>query len=40
MGGFFKPGSYQTEDERDQVLKMDWTTLPSVTNTAAIGIIK
>lgn len=39
MGGFFKPGSYVTEDQRDQVLKMDWTTLPSVTNTAAIGLI-
>lgn len=37
MGGFFKPGSYITEDQRDQVLKMDWITLPSVTNTAAVG---
>lgn len=37
MGGFFKPGSYTTEDQRDQVLKMDWTTLPKVTNTAAVG---
>jgi len=37
MGGFFRPGSYITEDQRDQVLKMDWTTLPLVTNTAAVG---
>lgn len=35
MGGFFKPGAYMTEDERDQVLKMDWTTKPQVTNSAA-----
>lgn len=37
MGGFFKSGSYTTEDQRDQVLKMDWTTLPKVTNSVAIG---
>ena len=37
MGGFFRSGSYTTEDERDQVLKMDWTTLPYVTNTAAVA---
>ena len=36
MGGFFKSGSYTTEDQRDQVLKMDWTTLPLVTNSAAV----
>jgi hypothetical protein len=36
MGGFFKSGSYTTEDQRDQVLKMDWTTLPLVTNNAAV----
>jgi hypothetical protein len=35
MGGFFRPGTYQTEDQRDQVLKMDWTTLPQVTNAQA-----
>ena len=35
MGGFFKPGSYVTEDQRDEVLKMDWTTLPAVTNSPA-----
>ena len=40
MGGFFKSGSYVTEDERDQVLKMDWTTLPKVTNTVAALAIK
>jgi hypothetical protein len=39
MGGFFRPGSYITEDQRDQVLKMDWTTLPLVTNTAAVGAL-
>ena len=36
MGGFFKSGSYTTEDQRDQVLKMDWTTLPLVTNSTAV----
>ncbi|PWU18915.1 MAG: hypothetical protein C5B50_07815 [Verrucomicrobia bacterium] len=40
MGGFFRSGSYTTVDQRDQVLKMDWTTLPVVTNTAAVGAIK
>jgi len=40
MGGFFRAGSYTTEDQRDQVLKMDWTTLPAVTNTAAVGAYK
>ncbi|HXI73459.1 MAG TPA: hypothetical protein VNN22_24210 [Verrucomicrobiae bacterium] len=40
MGGFFKPGTYTSEDERDQVLKMDWTTLPSVTNTAAVAAVR
>jgi hypothetical protein len=40
MGGFFKSGSYTTEDQRDQVMKMDWTTLPAVTNTAAVGAHK
>lgn len=40
MGGFFRSGSYTTEDQRDQVLKMDWTTLPAVTNSAAVGAIK
>jgi hypothetical protein len=39
MGGFFRSGSYTTEDQRDQVLKMDWTTLPMVTNTAAVGAV-
>jgi len=40
MGGFFRSGSYTTVDQRDQVLKMDWTTNPQVTNTAAVGAIK
>lgn len=40
MGGFFRAGSYTTQDQRDQVLKMDWTTLPCVTNTAAVAAIK
>ena len=40
MGGFFRSGSYTTEDQRDQVLKMDWTTGPTVTNTAAVAAIK
>jgi len=40
MGGFFRSGSYTTEDQRDQVLKMDWTTLPKVTNTAAVAAVK
>lgn len=40
MGGFFRSGSYTTQDQRDQVLKMDWTTLPKVTNTAAVGAIQ
>jgi hypothetical protein len=39
MGGFFKSGSYTTTDQRDNVLKMDWTTLPVVTNTAAVGAL-
>jgi hypothetical protein len=39
MGGFFKPGSYVSVDERDEVLKMDWTTKPTVTNTAAAVLI-
>jgi hypothetical protein len=37
MGGFMKPGTYRTEDERDDVLKMDWTTKVVVTNSAAVG---
>jgi hypothetical protein len=40
MGGFFRSGSYMTEDQRDHVLKMDWTTLPKVTNSSAVGAIK
>lgn len=40
MGGFFQPGSYVTEDQRDEVLKMDWTTLPKVTNSVAARMIK
>lgn len=37
MGGFFRSGSYMTEDQRDEVLKMDWSTLPVVTNSAAVA---
>ena len=40
MGGFFKPGNYLTEDQRDQVLKMDWHTMPVVTNTAAVAAVQ
>jgi len=39
MGGFFRSGSYTTEDQRDQVLKMDWFTLPSVTNSTAVAAV-
>ena len=28
-----------TTDERDEVLKMDWLTLPAVTNTVAAQLI-
>jgi hypothetical protein len=40
MGGFFRSGSYTTDDQRDQVLKMDWTTLPAVTNSTAVAAIQ
>jgi len=39
MGGFFRPGVYMTEDQRDQVLKMDWNTLPLVTNATAAALL-
>jgi hypothetical protein len=35
MGGFFVPGEYMSEDERDRVLKMDWFQQIVVTNSAA-----
>lgn len=35
MGGFMVPGVYRTEDDRDEVLKMDWTMQIIATNTAA-----
>jgi hypothetical protein len=35
MGGFMKPGSYTQEDERAEVLKMDWIQQKVVTNSAA-----
>ncbi|MDB6023328.1 MAG: hypothetical protein JWQ04_3185 [Pedosphaera sp.] len=38
-GGLFKSGAYSSEDERDQVLKMDWTTLPAITNPGAMGAL-
>lgn len=40
MGGFFKPGNYLTEDQRDQVLKMDWHTMPVVTNATAVAAVQ
>lgn len=39
MGGFMKPGSYTTEDDRDEVLKMDWIQRKLVTNSAAAARI-
>lgn len=39
MDGFFKPGAYQSEDERDQILKMDWISKPEVTNSAAVIMV-
>jgi hypothetical protein len=36
MGGWMKPGSYKSTDERDDVLKMDWITQVLVSNSAAI----
>jgi hypothetical protein len=39
FSGFFKPGTYTRPDGRGQVAKMDWITLPLVTNpTAAVRI--
>lgn len=35
MGQWMKPGSYKTEDERDDVLKMDWMEQIVVTNAPA-----
>lgn len=35
MGGFLRPGSYDTEDERDHVLKLDWFQQKAVTNATA-----
>lgn len=35
MGGFMKPGTYTTEDQRSEVLKMDWIQQKVVTNSAA-----
>jgi len=39
MGGFFRSSSYTSTDQRDEVLKMDWTTLVSVTNSAAAQMV-
>jgi hypothetical protein len=36
MGQWMVPGSYQTEDGRGEVLKMDWSQDVQVTNSAAI----
>lgn len=35
MGGFMRPGTYNSEDDRDQVLKLDWIQEKLVTNSAA-----
>jgi hypothetical protein len=35
MGGWMKPGSYKSQDERDDVLKMDWMDQIVITNAAA-----
>ena len=35
MNQWMKPGSYQSEDQRDDVLKMDWYVKKLVTNSAA-----
>jgi hypothetical protein len=35
MGQWMRPGSYMTEDERDEVLKMDWIAQKVVTNSTA-----
>jgi hypothetical protein len=39
FGGLFRSGEYLSADERDQVLKMDWTSIPVVTNSAAVAAI-
>ncbi len=35
MGGWMKPGSYKSTDERDDVLKMDWIDQVLITNATA-----
>lgn len=35
MSGFFVPGTYKSEDERDDVLKMDWIQKKVITNAGA-----
>jgi hypothetical protein len=35
MSGFMTPGVYRTEDDRDEVLKMDWTLQVITTNAPA-----
>lgn len=35
MSGFMKPGVYRTQDERDEVLKMDWAMELAATNPEA-----
>lgn len=35
MGGFMVPGVYRTQDDRDEVLKMDWTMQVIATNPEA-----
>lgn len=36
MGQWMVPGSYESEDGRDEVLKFDWTEQIAVTNSAAV----
>lgn len=38
-GQWMRPGSYRTEDERGEVLKMDWSEDVRVTNSAAVARI-
>jgi hypothetical protein len=35
IDGFFKPGTYMSEDQRDEIAKIDWIVLPLVTNGPA-----
>jgi hypothetical protein len=39
IDGFFKPGTYMSEDQRDEIAKIDWIVLPLVTNAQAAVVI-